>query len=54
MKEIEQKILSKFIRMVCKGKSEEELEQAEANYLRFIQLAERVNRRLLKENNEKS
>ena len=54
MKEIEQKILSKFTRMVCNGKSEEELEQAEANYLRFIQLAERVNRRLLKEKNEKT
>jgi len=49
MKNIEQKALTKFIRLVCKGKSKEELKQAEANYLRFIHLADRVNQRLAKE-----
>ena len=54
MENIEQKTLSKFIRLVCKGKSEEELKQAEANYLRFIQLADRINKRLEREKNLKN
>lgn len=53
MNEIEQKFITKFIRKVCVGKSEEEMKQAEANYLRFIRLAERVNNRLEQERNEK-
>jgi len=31
MNEIEQKFITKFIRKVCVGKSEEEMKQAEAN-----------------------
>lgn len=53
MKDREQKVITQFIRKVCAGKSEEELKQAEANYLRFIRLAERVNNRLEQERNEK-
>jgi len=54
MKDIDQKFITKFIRKICVGKSKEEMKQAEANYLRFIRLAERVNNRLSKERNGKS
>lgn len=51
MKNREQKHITKFIRSVCKGKDEEEIRQAELNYLRFINLAERINKRLIVEKN---
>ena len=49
-----EKYISKFIRSVCKDKSEEEYRQAELNYLRFLDLAERVNDRLEAERQIKS
>lgn len=53
MNKTEQNVLSKFISMVCIGKSEEELKQAKANFIRFIKLAERVNNRLHREKQQK-
>lgn len=44
--EIKQKHITHFIKSICKGKTKEELKQAEANYLRFIQLAQRISNRL--------
>ena len=53
MKDIEQKHITKFIHSVCCGLSKEEIKQAELNYLRFLHLAERINKRLLTEKNIK-
>ena len=46
----QQKHITHFIKSICKGKTKEELQQAELNYLRFIKLAERVSNRLSEQN----
>ena len=46
MKTYQEKHISRFIRSICKGKSKDELRQAQINYLRFLSLAERISNRL--------
>ena len=43
------KHISHFIKSICKGKTKEELQQAELNYLRFLKLAERISNRLIEQ-----
>lgn len=46
MKNINETKITKFIRDVCTDKTEAEIKQAEANFIRFIRLAEKVNERI--------
>ncbi|MFV0571722.1 MAG: hypothetical protein ACK5M1_04715 [Xanthomarina gelatinilytica] len=41
--------ISRFIRRICKDKSSDEIHQAELNFLRFLNLAERISTRLTDE-----
>lgn len=41
--------ISHFIRTICKDRPQEELRQAELNFLRFIKLAEKISNRLTNE-----
>lgn len=44
-----EKSISNFIRTICFKKSEEELNQAESNFMRYIELVERISDRIADE-----
>ncbi len=46
MKTNNEKYITNFIRGICLKKSEEELNQAESNFMRYIELVERITDRL--------
>lgn len=41
-----EKHITNFIRSICLNKSEEELNQAESNFIRYIELVEKIANRL--------
>lgn len=54
MKEKQKTIISHFIRTICKDKTHIEYQQAERNFLRFFDIAQRIHARIEKEKKEDS
>ncbi len=49
MKEQQEQHISQFIGSICKDKTPEEQREAEANFMKYLQLAEKISNRLANE-----